>query len=78
MGRLFLFVIIAIIAGVIALAKNAIGNVSGNDELKDASVRSEAKKVMDKTARGINWMEEQWEESKKSVNSSNKKIEHDD
>ena len=46
MARLFLFVIIAIIAGVIALIKNAVGEVSGNEKLKDASVKSEAKKII--------------------------------
>ncbi|WP_423909672.1 hypothetical protein [Candidatus Spongiihabitans sp.] len=35
------------------------------DELKNASLKNETKNVMDKTAKGIRWMEEQWDESKK-------------
>ena len=67
MGRLFLFVIIAIIAGVVAVVKGAIGKVSGNESLKNTSFKGEAKNVMDKTAKGISWMEAQWEESKKDA-----------
>lgn len=73
MGRLFLFVIIAIIAGVIALIKGAIGKVSGNESLKNTSFKGEAKNVMDKTARGVSWMEAQWEESKKDAEPPNTK-----
>jgi predicted Holliday junction resolvase-like endonuclease len=78
MGRLFLFVIIAIIAGVIAVAKSAVGQVTKNEELKNTTLKGEAKKVMDKTAKGVSWMEEQWEESKKNAEDSSKKISHDD
>jgi len=78
MGRLLLFIIVAIIAGIIAASKSAIGKVSGNEELKNASLKGEAKKVMDKTAKGISWMDEQWEESKKDAEPANKKITSDD
>ena len=67
MGRLFIFLIIAIIAGAISLIKNSVGTAIGNEDLKKSSVQSEAKNVMDKTAKGISWMEEQWEESKKAA-----------
>ena len=67
MGRLFLFIIIAIIAGVVAVIKATIGHVSGNEDLKNTSFKGEAKVVMDKTAKGISWMEQQWEESKKDA-----------
>ena len=78
MGRLSLFIVVAIIAGIIAVIKSAIGKVSGNEELKNASLKGEAKKVMSKTAKGISWMEEQWEESKKDAELASKKITHDD
>ena len=78
MARLFLFVIIAIIAGIIAVIKSAIGKVTGNEELKNTTLKSESKKVMDKTAKGISWMEEQWEEAKKNAEPASKKINHDD
>jgi hypothetical protein len=71
MVRLLLFIMIWVIAGVIALAKTAIGKVSGNEELGSASLKGEAKKVMDNTAKGISWMEKQWEESKTIAQSEN-------
>ena len=67
MARLVLFVIIAIIAGIIALIKSAIGKVSSNEKLRNTSFEGETKKVMDKTAKGVSWMEKQWEESKKDA-----------
>ena len=73
MGRLFLFVMIAIIAGVISVGKSAIGRVTRNESLKNTSFKGEAKNVMDKTAKGINWMEAQWEESKKDAEPPSKK-----
>ena len=78
MGRLFLFIIVAIVAGIIAASKSAVGKLSGNEELKNASLKGEAKKVMDKTAKGISWMEKQWEESKKDAEPASKKITSDD
>ena len=58
--------------------KNVLGKASGNESLKNASLKSETKKVMDKTAKGVSWMEKQWEESKKEAASSNKEISKDD
>lgn len=78
MGRLFLFVIIAIIAGIIAVVKSAVGRAIRNEELKNTSFKGESKKVMDKTAKGISWMEEQWEASKKAAEAESKKTTHDD
>lgn len=78
MGRLFLFVIIAIIAGIIAVVKSAVGRATRNEELKNTSFKGESKKVMDKTAKGISWMEEQWEASKKDAEPESKKTTHDD
>lgn len=69
MGRLLAFIILAIIAGIIALLKNVLGQFFGNKHLKNASLKSETRNVMNKTAKGISWMEEQWEKSKKDADS---------
>ena len=74
MGRLILFLVIAVIAGVIAISKAAVGKVTGSEELMNTTLKGEAKNVMDKTASGISWMEAQWEESKNSADDSTKKI----
>jgi hypothetical protein len=66
MARLLLLGIIAIIALLIFLAKKGAGRVMGEDNpLNKTTFKDETGKVMDKTARGLNWMEKQWEESKK-------------
>ncbi|MDO5668266.1 MAG: hypothetical protein Q4G44_10650 [Alcaligenaceae bacterium] len=78
MGRLFLFIIIAIIAGIIAVVKSSVGRAIRNEELKNTSFKGESKKVMDKTAKGISWMEEQWEASKKDAEAESKKTTHND
>jgi hypothetical protein len=72
MGRLIIFIIVALIAGVIALVKSAAGKVTGNETLKNSNLKSEAKNVMDKTAKGISWMEKQWEDAKDSAKEKNK------
>ena len=41
------------------------GKVVGNEYLKQANLKDESQKLMDKTARGLNWMEKQWEDAKK-------------
>jgi hypothetical protein len=64
MGRLVIFLIIGAIALMISLIKSAAGRVTGNEELRAATVKTEAAKVMDKTARGLEWMDRQWQESK--------------
>ncbi len=74
MGRLLVFLIVAVIAGLIAIMKNTLGKVTGNKKLKNASLKSEAKNVMDKTAKGVSWMEAQWDKSKKDAESSIKKL----
>jgi uncharacterized protein YjbJ (UPF0337 family) len=78
MGRIFLFIIIFIIAGVIAMVKSALGKATGNESLKSTTLKGETKKVMDKTARGVNWMEDQWEQSKTDAENSNPRIPRDD
>jgi MinD-like ATPase involved in chromosome partitioning or flagellar assembly len=64
MGRLILFVIIAVVSFIIAIIKVAIGTATGSEKLKNTTFRGETEKVMDKTAKGIGWMSQQWEHSK--------------
>ncbi|MFH1230839.1 MAG: hypothetical protein V1709_05015 [Planctomycetota bacterium] len=74
---LLLCVIVGIIAIIIAVVKIAVGQVTGNKKLKNTSLKVETEsgiiKVMDKTAKGIGWMKQQWEQSKKKAEDSNKK-----
>lgn len=65
MGRGILFIVIAVIAGLITLVKKGVGTVNKN--YKDTSFKGESKKVMNKTAKGLNWMDEQWKEAKKKA-----------
>ena len=53
---------------VISTVKRSVGAVTKNEDLKNSSLADEAKTVMDKTAKGISWMEQQWEESKREAN----------
>ncbi len=73
MARLLLFVIIIIIAIIIVVIKSGVGKVTGNEKLKNITLKGETEKIMDKTAKGIGWMEQQWEQSKKKAEGSNKK-----
>ena len=72
MGKAILFIVILAIAGAFTLLKSMAGRVTRNEELKNTSLKSETKKVMDKTAKGVSWMEKQWEESKEKSDSSTK------
>lgn len=73
MGKILLFILVAIIAGIISIAKNATGKVISNENLKNSSFKNETKKVMDKTAKGINWMDKQWEDAKQQIDDDYKK-----
>ncbi len=72
MGSLLKLVGIGIVGGLVTAAKKATGAIVNNERLKNTSVKGESKKIMDKAAKGVNWMEEQWEDSKKNVDKSNK------
>ena len=60
------------LAGWLLPQKKTTGTIVNNQRLKNTSVKGESKKIMDKAAKGVNWMEEQWEDSKKNVDKSNK------
>lgn len=58
MGRLVIIIVMLIISGIIYLIKAAAGKVRGGDR------SDESRKVMEKTAKGISWMNDQWEKAK--------------
>ncbi len=55
-----------IISGIIFLVKAGVGKVTG----KEVHFKDESRKVMQTTAKGINWMNEQWEKAKQSAGST--------
>lgn len=63
MGRSFGLIILLIISLIIYLIKAGAGKVTG----KDVKFQDESRKVMEKTARGINWMNEQWEKARSNA-----------
>jgi hypothetical protein len=73
MTRLLFILFIAGISFVIFIIKNMAGHVVGNKKLKKSTFKGETKKVMDKTAKGMSWMEQQWEQSKADAESEDKK-----
>ena len=60
MGRLVLVVFMMIISGIIFLLKKGASVVTGNE----VNFKDETGKVMQTTAKGINWMNEQWKKLK--------------
>ena len=71
MGRILVLVLIVIMGWIFTAEKKTTGKIVNNQRLKDTSVKDESKKIMNKAAKGINWMEEQWQDSKKSADKSN-------
>ena len=60
MGRLIFVIFMLIISGIIYLVKAGAGKITG----KEVDFKDESRKVMEKTAKGINWMNDQWERAK--------------
>ena len=73
MTRFLFIILIAGVSFVVFLIKSMAGHVVGNKNLKKSTFKGETKKVMDKTAKGMSWMEQQWEQSKADAESENKK-----
>lgn len=67
MGRLVVIIIMMIISGIIYLIKAAAGKVTGNE----VNFQDESRKVMEKTARGVHWMNDQWDKAKRNATGSN-------
>ena len=64
MIRLVFFVIVIVIAVVVWASKQAAGAVTGSEDLKGTTVKGQTQRTLDAAARGVNWMEKQWEEAK--------------
>lgn len=61
MGRIILVLILLGVSGIIYLVKAGASKVAGREV---GDFQDESRKVMEKTAKGINWMNEQWEKAK--------------
>jgi hypothetical protein len=66
MGRIAIVFVMLIISGIIYLVKAAASKVTGNE----VNFQDESRKVMEKAARGVNWMNDQWEKAKQNSNGS--------
>lgn len=66
MGRLILVIILMAASGVIYLVKAGARKVTGG---KEVNFQEESQKVMEKTAKGVQWMNEQWEQAKSQAKS---------
>jgi hypothetical protein len=67
MGRLVIIIVMMIISGIIYLIKAAAGKITG----KEVNFQDESRKVMEKTARGVHWMNDQWEKAKGNATGNN-------
>lgn len=67
MGRLVIVVFMMIISGIIFLLKKGASVVTG----KEVTFKDESEKVMNSTAKGINWMNDQWESAKLNAGMKN-------
>lgn len=60
MGRLIIVIVLLIVSGIIYLVKAAAGKVTG----RDVKFQDESQKVMQSAAKGVQWMNDQWEKAK--------------
>ena len=56
-----------IISGIIYLIKATAGKITG----KEVNFQDESRKVMEKTAKGVHWMNDQWEKAKGNATGNN-------
>tara|TARA_R110000744_G_scaffold93780_4_gene181162 strand:- start:970 stop:1215 length:246 start_codon:yes stop_codon:yes gene_type:complete len=62
--RLVFFLVVLAISGVIWLVKQGAGYMVDSHELKDTTFKQQTQKTMDKSAKTLNWMDEQWKNAK--------------
>lgn len=62
--RIIFFLLVLLISGIVWLSKQAAGHVSDSNELKSTQFKEQTQKTMDKSAKALNWMDEQWKEAK--------------
>lgn len=71
MGRLVLVLIVLAFSGIVYLAKAGASKVTGKENV---NFKDESKKMMEKTARGVQWMNDQWERAKNNAKSSSTQL----
>jgi hypothetical protein len=74
MARLLLFAIIAVVGLIVTLFKKSAGAVTSNAEWERANLKDETSKVMTSTAKGLSWMDEQWQEATQAAEDEKKKL----
>jgi hypothetical protein len=62
--KLSILIIIAIMGVIVLLRKRIAGAVANNKNLRDAPIGNVTKNLTDITAKGIDWLNEQWGQSK--------------
>jgi hypothetical protein len=67
MVRLLLFAVIVAIAFIIWIVKAIVGTATQSDRLRQETFQSQTQKTMRSTARGVNWLNEQWEDAKRAA-----------
>jgi dipeptidase len=64
MIRLAFLLIVVLVAGLVWVVKLAAGAATGNQKLQNTTFKQQATSTMNTTAKGLNWLEQQWEQSK--------------
>lgn len=68
MVRLVFFGIVLLIAVISWIVKQAAGAATGDTSLQNTTFKGQTQQTMDTAARGMNWLEKQWEEAKSDAN----------
>lgn len=68
MGRLILVIGMLAVSGIIYLIKAGASKVTGKETV---DFQDESRKVMEKTAKGVNWMEDQWAKARVNASGNN-------
>ena len=64
MVRLIFFGIVLLVSFLIWIAKQAAGHLAEDDRLTNTTMKGQTQRTMDSAARGLNWLEQQWEQAK--------------
>jgi hypothetical protein len=64
MIRLVFFGIVLVVALIVWIAKQAAGEVTGNQSLRSTTYKGQTQRTMDSAARGLNWLDKQWDQAK--------------
>lgn len=67
MLRLIFFGLILLVSLLIWVAKQAVGQLNDDQELTNTTMKGQTQRTMDSAARGLNWLEKQWEQAKEDA-----------